>query len=433
MAGLYLSLTGVFATTGAGTNAFIFNYDTFSYLGSGVSLDVWVDSKVSNPVSGDDLIITLKFYETATGDIIYQLSGTLNADDEVTGSIAAVAYAMGVFSSLDIIVDQLAIVDAVLDSDAYNAYNAIGTEKVTFSLPDEQPPAFDADQVHAVLTASTLKPSYLTLPRTDDLAVFNCVMRAAQKLNIQLDAEIDPAMTVDEACLLADDLSVDDDRLHTIWSPNECRPRDAVSRRGRMMPARAIGQYLGYKLLRNSKTTADGIPLIAEPVTGEKYPFKLPKLKTRDGILYTPENLQKLATSKINVVRPISFEDGIKFILSDGLTHYRAKPNSALKLVNSAEILCFTFNKCLEILRKHMLRSMSSYLSDASKEIDGFLAKCSSPTAGLLKPATDLGGRPYRFSLFPDQDYPFERVRFRLERRPEGLVRSVITEDIAVK
>lgn len=433
MASLSLTIAGAWSTTVTGSNALIFNYGLFSYLGAGVKLQAWVDSKVPSPVTGDDLILTMKFYDSGTNDVIYQFSGTLNQDEETTGTIASVAHSMGIFSGLDILVDADSIVDAVLASDAYNAFNAIATENVEFALDDEQPPFFDADDVYEILISAPQKPSYLTLPRTDDLAVFNCVLRAAKQINIPMDAEIDPLMTIDEACQLANDLSVDDDRLQTIWSPNQCRPRQAPSVAGRMIPARAIGQYLGYKLLRNAQTTVEGIPPIADPVTGEKYPFKLPMLKLRDDIRYTPPNLQKLAAAKINVVRPMPTKAGIKFLLSDGLTHYRAKPNSALKLVNSAEILCYTFNSCIDILRSHMLRGMSSFLKDASKEIDEFLSQCSSQTAGLLKPAADLGGKPYRFALFPDQNYPFERVRFRLERRPEGMVRSVLTENIAAK
>ena len=55
-------------------------------------------------------------------------------------------------------------------------------------------------------------------------------------------------------------------------------------------------------------------------------------------------------------------------------------------------------------------------------------------TSGWLKPAEDLNGKPFAFSLIPDQDYPFERVRLYLARRPEGATRAVIfDEDVLVK
>lgn len=433
MAGLFLSTAAAWSITPGGTNALTINYTLHSYLGAGIKLEAWVDSKVPTPTTAEDLILTLKFYDSVYDDVIYQFSGTLIVDDEVPGSIASVAYSLGIFASLEILIDQNTIVDAVTASDAYNPINALAKSTVTFDLPDSQPPAFDAEQVFDILTSTALPPSYLTLPRTDDLAVFNVALRAAQELNIPLDAELDPTLTIDEACQLATDLSVDDHRLQTIWSPNECRPRDAGIIRGRTIPAYASGKYLGMKLLRNARTTSQGIPLIAEAVAGERYPFNFPLMKKRGDVFFTKPNLQKLAKAKVNVVREINFETGTKFVLSDALTHYKAKPNSALRLVNSAEILCLTFNKPLEILRKHMLRAMSSYLTDAGREIDEFYSKCASPTAGLLKPADDLDGRPYRFSLVPDVNMPFERVRFTVARRPEGLVRSVITENIASK
>ena len=79
-----------------------------------------------------------------------------------------------------------------------------------------------------------------------------------------------------------------------------------------------------------------------------------------------------------------------------------------------------------------MLKPTADYLEKASKELDKYLS--GAVTSGWLKPAEDLGGKPYDFQLTPDQDKPFERVRLYMARRPEGAVRSVIfDEDVLVK
>lgn len=427
MTEIRLSGAGVLSLGATVNPALVISATTKSYLGDDASLEIAFFSKVANPLSGDDITVRLTWFDSTTLDQIFRVEGRLSDDEEDLSSIQAVADAAEIFENFSIIpgADLLA---AVQSCAAFNAYNSLNRNSFALPLPSEQPPPFDADQVYDILTAEDVRPAYLVLPRLDDLELYNTVYRAADKLNIPMDCELDPTITPEQAADLALNLDAQDQRVQLIWSPNLCRPRDAISLRGRKGPAYAIGEYLGKKLLRNARTTAEGIPKIGDPVAGYDFPFTMKGMEMRSDVVLNQQTLEMLAKAKVNTVRRMSFGGGVRFVLSDGLTQRQSK-NSALRLVNATEIACYTTNVAIDILKRHMLKRMSSYLTDASRDIEAFLKKCAAPTVGLLQPAADLGGVPYVFSLTPDADYPFERVRLYLARGVEGMARAAIFND----
>lgn len=80
-------------------------------------------------------------------------------------------------------------------------------------------------------------------------------------------------LTVDTAITTVESLGFSDHRVQVLWNPNLARPRDAVSLRGRKTTFGIIGQYLGKKLARNARTTAQGIPPIHTAIAGADYPL----------------------------------------------------------------------------------------------------------------------------------------------------------------
>ncbi|WP_026470367.1 hypothetical protein [Alkanindiges illinoisensis] len=424
MTQIRLSGAGVLSLGATVSPALVISATTKSYLGDDASLDIAFFAKVANPLSGDDITVRLTWFDSTTDDQIFKIQGTLSNDEDDLSSIQAVADAAEIFGEFSLILGS-GLITAVKNCVAFNAYNGLNRNSFALPLPSDQPPPFDADQVYDILTAEGVRPAYLVLPTLDDLELYNTVYRAADKLNIPMDCEIDPTITPEQAADLALNLDAQDQRVQLIWSPNICRPRDAVSLRGRKVPAYAIGAYLGMKLLRNARTTAEGIPKIGDPVAGYDFPFTMKGLEMRPDVVFNEQTLEMLAKAKVNTVRRMSFGGGVRFVLSDGLTQRQSK-NSALRLVNATEIACYTSNIATDILNRHMLRRMSSYLTDASREIEAFLKKCAAPTVGLLQPAADLGGAPYVFSLTPDADYPFERVRLYMARGIDGMTRAAI-------
>lgn len=265
------------------------------------------------------------------------------------------------------------------------------------------------------------------LARTDDLPLFVAVLRSAQKLNIPLDCEVDPTFNADQAIDYVEGLDIRDHRVATYWNPTLSRPRDAVSIRGALKPRPILGWLMGTRLLRNSRTNAQGIPPIQDPVAGYRYPIPFKRIKMRDDVQLDEFTIKRLAKAKINVVQPQDGSQGTRFVVGDVLTQYQSV-NSVLRLTSSAEIECYTANTIIQIIHEHMLMGMTDFLTKANRACIEFLDKCSSQQAQLLVPAEDLGGAPYSLQLSPDSEKPFERVRVVFARRPNGVARSVVLD-----
>ena len=403
------------------------NFITHSFL-QNTELEVAFFSKVITPTSLLDITMRLRIIDSTTGDEVIKIQGIIDSDPDNLASIVAVADATEQFEQFDLLLNDA--LSAILLCSAFNQANSLGRNKALLALPDEIPPAFDADKTYTLVTNLVDAPAYLVLPVGSELAVYVALLRVAEKLNIPLDVEVDSTMTVEQVAQFAESLDAQTHQVQLIWSPNICRPRDAISLRGRKIPARFIGQYIGDKLLRNARTNAQGFAPIHYAVAWKDYPFKKKALELRPDVVLDEPTLEMLAQAKVNVVRPIKFER-VMYVLSDVLTQRQSK-NSALRLVNAAEIAMRTKNDVVDILKNHMLKPTEDYLEKASKEIDKYLSDAA--TSGWLKPAEDLNGKPFAFSLIPDQDYPFERVRLYLARRPEGATRAVIfDEDVLVK
>lgn len=430
---LTLDSTGAINVVGSltGKELLSLNLDLFTHLGDGVQLQLFFNAKKSKPLVGADIVLRTKWVDTVTNDTILDISGTLTSNVDDSSAYTNIAESTNEFRNIAL-VKNTGWIDAIKLSNGYNASNSLGRNKSLVTITTDLPDAFDADKLYKTLTTLKNKPAYIVLPSLSEVDVYTTALRATQKLNTQMKAEIDPSITVDQATALSTALDAEDHRVEYIWSPNKCRPRDAVSLTGRKQFCYAIGAYVGMLLLRNANTSSQGIPMIANPVAGHDYPFKYKAMEQRSDIVLDDDALEALAVAKINVVRPVDFDTGTEFVLSDVLTQYQSE-NSALRLTNASEIATYTTNRTIDILRRHMLKSMTSYLSDASKDINKFLSACSNSSVALLQPSDDLGGKPFVFKLTPDPQYPFERVRLYLARRTNGAVRAVIFDDYVTK
>jgi hypothetical protein len=327
-----LNATGALSLADTSSASLGIDYDLYSYLGSDVQLKMQFFGKASTPTKGSQIVCRMIWIDTVTGDEIYKIQGNLNSDEEDYSSIWNVAGAKEIFKSFELVYGD-DMISAILVSDAYNALNSLGRNSVILILDDDQPPSFDADTTYKLLTSLDQRPSDLGLIGLDNLEVYSALYRVIDKLNIPLTVELDPTLDPDVAQSLAESLDAQDHRVQIIWSPNTCRPRDATSLKGRKKACYALGQYLGMKALRNAKTTAQGIPMIADPIAGEAFPFTFKAMTARDDVIFDEEMEEALAVAKINVLRRIVYDTGVKFVMSDVLTQYDSD-SSALRLVN---------------------------------------------------------------------------------------------------
>ena len=423
---------GTISLTPAAGDLFNIGYELHDHLGDNAVLNVKLTQLLgaASPTA-DKTLVSLVWSDADTDDIIWAIDGVVGLDEENTNSLINRADATQAFKSIDVTSISAGFSAAVMLSAAYNAPNSLGRNKIIITLPSDQPIAFDGDVLVSLLTTMSPKPSYVALPDLSDLTLYTAALRSIQTLNVPLDCEADPILTIDQVCTLATSLDAQDHRVQIIWNPCLSRPRDAVSLRGRKKPQAAIGKHLADKLLRNARSQ-NGIPPIQTPCAGIDFPYTFKQMELRSDIILDAQNIEKLAEAKVNVVRPITYDIGERFVLSDGLTQYNSA-DSALRLVNAAEIACYTLNRCIEIAKRHMLKNQETSITDANRDIGAFLEQCSSPSSKLLVPADDLGGRPYRFSIEPDSVKPFERWKLKLERRPEGMTRGIIIDDVLVK
>ncbi|MDH2493633.1 hypothetical protein QDR31_00815 [Acinetobacter baumannii] len=428
---LALSSTGELSLVAGASPSLKLEFDTFSYLAN-AEINVAFFAKVSSPRGLADISMRLEILDAVTGDQIVTLQGLVDGDIENSASIVAVADAKEYFEKFDLTLGIDAL-QAVLKSTAYNQYNSLGRASKTLPLEDEGLPSFNADKLFKILTSQLKTPAYLTLPNPHDLAVYVAAQRAATKLRIPLDAEINPTFTAEQAAQFATSVDAQSQFVQFIWSPNLCRPSDAVTLRGRKVPAYYLGHYIGDKLLRNAKLNKQGFAPLKNAVAWKDYPFTAKNLSQIPGNDLEDEQIQEmLAKAKVNVVRPVSFETTL-FVLSDVLTQYQSK-NSALRLVPAAEISARVTNKCIEILRTYMFQATPDYIKKAGDDIQEFLEGASSETTGWLQSAEELGGKPFEFSLVPDNDFPYERVRLYLAHGVVGTTRAAIfDEDVLVK
>lgn len=423
---------GTISLTPAAGDLFNIQYELYDHLGTDAVLDVKLSQLLgATSPTADKTLVSLLWRDATTNDEIFKVDGVVGLDEENINSLINRADATYAFKSIAVEFTGVGFATAVMASGAYNAPNSLGRNKTILTLPDDQPAAFNGDAFFDTVTTMSPKPSYVVLPFLDDLPLYTAALRAVQNLNIPLDVEADPMLTVDQVCDLAVSLDAQDHRVKVLWNPNLSRPRDATTLRGRKKPYAACGQHLAHKLLRNARS-ANGIPPIHITCAGADYPYTFSQMELRPDIVLNATNLEKLAVAKVNVIRPIAYDTGERFVLSDVLTQYQSE-DSALRLSNAAEIACYTLNRCIDIGKRHMLKNQESSINDANRDIGQFLEQCSSPSSKLLVSAQELGGQPYRFSIEPDTVKPFERWRLKLERRPEGATRAVIVDDILVK
>lgn len=423
---LALSSTGELSLVAGASPSLKLEFDTYSYLAN-TEINVAFFAKVTSPRGPADITMRLIIRDAVTGDLIVSVQGSVDGDIETSTSIVAVADAKEYFEKFELTLGIDAL-QAILKSTAYNEVNSLGRASKTLALEDEALPSFNTDELYKILTSQLDTPAYLTLPNPHDLPIYVAAQRAATKLRVPLDAEIDPTFTAEQAAQFAKSVDAQSQFVQFIWSPNLCRARDAVTLRGRKVPAYYLGHYIGDKLLRNAKLNKQGFAPLKDAIAWKSYPFTAKNLSQMPDIDLEDEQIQEmLAKAKVNVVRPVKFETTL-FVLSDVLTQYQSK-NSALRLIPAAEISARVTNKCIEILKTYMFQATPDFIKKAGDDIQAFLEGASSETTGWLKNAEELGGKPFEFSLVPDTDFPYERVRLYLAHGVVGTTRAVIFDD----
>ena len=104
-------------------------------------------------------------------------------------------------------------------------------------------------------------------------------------------------------------------------------------------------------------------------------------------------------------------------------------------MINAAEIETYTANVVISIVKKHLLKGMSSFINDATDECVRFLDACAVDENGngMLVMSSELGGRYYALQITPRADNPFTKADVKFSRRPQGCARQVYFEGTVTK
>lgn len=395
------------------------NYALTDFQSEGLDLEIAVFQR--SALAGAPYTLSLKWMDTLNGDVVAEAKGLLIDDIEDSRSIVSSAMASGLFAQFEFasLAPDLSDLE---DSAAFNALGTLGRNKVSLSVVADEPVVFDGQALYDALTLNDPSPDYLVLPSVGDLQAVTQVQRAADTLNCQAFFEAGPDLTVDQVIALSTSLDLRDHRNSLFWNPTLSRPRDAVSTFAPKAQRYALGTILGMYLLRNARVDSQGIPPLHEPVAGVRYPMPWRQSEVRPDVVLNPDALEQLAEAKVNVIRPVRYDIGVRVVVSDVLTQYDSG-TSALRLIPAAEVETFTANGVIEIIKRWMLTRTTEFMQGCDREIRQFLDACVS--AGMLQPAEDLDGLPYTLTLTPDQVRPFEAVHVAFARRPEGCVRTV--------
>ncbi|WP_230657810.1 hypothetical protein [Psychrobacter sp. I-STPA10] len=323
-----------------------------------------------------------------------------------------------------------AIKTAINTAKALNVLGAYRKKEVVLAVP-----ATEVEDVEPIVAKRSLldmaeRPRYIVCNEVGNLPMIEAMVEVMDKLNIHLLIDIGNLTDWTQATALAESISVQDHRVWLFWNPNKSRPSNATTVLARKKWRPCTGDYLGQLLLRNSQTNNSGIPPLNRPIAGYDFPVGFRDIERLPEVNLDEEAQNALAKAGINVVMNERFDAGSRWVYGDALTQYDSK-TSALRLINSAEITTFTDNTIVGIVKKHLLKGMSSFVKDATTECNRFLDAC--VAAGLLMPATDLGGRYYSLIITPRADNPFEKADVKLARRPEGCARQVFFETTVTK
>lgn len=317
------------------------------------------------------------------------------------------------------------ILDKLQEFGVLNTLSSYRINQKTLDIPkttNDTP--LTAEQVRVILAKSD-KPNYFALANIDDLPMIEAVMAVMDKFNNHLFIDLGELTDWRQVVAFQQSLALADYRVRLLWNPNISRPSNATSILSRKKWRPCVGDYVAKHLLRNAATNNQGIPPIHIPVAGYHFPLDFKGMRQMDGVVLDEEAQNALADAQVIVVLNETYQNESRWIYGDVLTQ-RNSDTSALRLANASEIATFTANTVFEIIKKHMLTRMSSFLQNAYDDCEKFLNACVS--AGLLVPSEQLGGQYYALSITPRADNPFEKVDVKFARRPEGAVRQAYTE-----
>lgn len=397
---------------------------THSKLNQGVVAKLALFQSEEGNYTPQNTLCKFSLVDGATDDVIVQIMGNLNDDEDDIASLIAAAAASDEFKVFNLVVNKTGFSEAIKTNRATNALTSLGRSVLTAAWAHEPVAKSNISDIYNIITTAEELPTGIYMKLGDNPMLFTEALRAAKKLNIPLTVELNPSLSVEQVIATADSIATHDYRVDLLWNPTLSRPSTATSLKGRLKPRLAMGTLLGLTMLRNANTNANGIPPLHRPIAGYDYPLTWLGLAQREDVQMTDTVRKKLAKARINTIYQERFTSGMRFIIGDVRTQYDIKAGSPLELTNARDISMFIDRTVIEMTRQHLLKPQSEFLQVISSEISKFMDKCTDPNNRLIVNSSELGGY-YTLSVVPRADRPNDAVDLRLAYRPEGATRAV--------
>ena len=424
----------------------------YAFDGNVVATIVAIDEKsaVSTADPLNNIVFKIELRDKIDNSLITQMQGRLFTaggaealEEQYPNNFSYIAGKLDFYGALDSEYDffetvetkysaaQAAAIKTALDTiGILNQMGDYRTKSKTLAVPATPVVPATADDLKRTLLDMKDQPRYLVCAETDSLPHIEALAEVMDKTNCHVMVDVGNLTSWELVTALAESISIDDHRLTLYWNPNKSRPNNATTVLARKKWRPCVGDLLGQTLLRNARTNSSGIPPINRPVAGYDFPVAFRDIEKMAGVVLDEEAQNALASAGVNVVINERFEGGDRWIYGDALTQYDSE-NSALRLTNSAEIETYTTNLVLSIVKKHMLKGMTSFVRDATDECSRALDAC--VAAGLLVMPAELSGLYYLLQITPRADDPFSKADIKFSRRPEGCARQVFFEGTVTK
>lgn len=411
-----------------------------------------VDDKTVSPSEDplNNLIFKIVFADKIDGSVLTQLQGRLYTgggiealEENHPNDFSYIRQKLDFYGAMDSEYDFFesvttqynastasAIKSALTANNVLNSMGAYRTKEAVIAVPASAERSLTALELKTALLNMKDRPRYIATCEIDSLPHIESMAEVMGKLNCHLSVDVGNMTEWQAVVALAEAINLNDHRATILWNPTKSRPSNAQSVLSRKKWRPCIGDYLAQTLIRNTSTNAKGIPPIDRPVAGYEFPIAFRDMELLDGVVLDEEAQNALASAGVNVVINERFEGGDRWIYGDALTQYDSV-NSALRLTNASEIVTYTDNVVIGIVKKHLLKPMGNFVRNATDDCVRFLNACAD--AGLITISSELGGRYYAIDITPREDDPFTKADVKLARRPQGCARQVFLETTVTK
>ena len=358
------------------------------------AFDVVIREREKNSV-GDDI---------ASGEVLYEFSGSLKDGDDFIGDVAAKYYT-----------DWLAIQlgGASVDTEL----TAFAGAMQVFSDSGE-PDAAAYQKAAAALGKTNLQYRYI-LGDVNNTVLVNALLKVAQQYNRIMVQDISGKLSPEAAASWKNTFQYDaQGGMYCLWIWSPITRQDPTGAGG-IAQFGTAGQKIGRACARNAILNGFGLPELNRPIAGKD--FMLTGMNVSQTYFPDDAELAMLAKNHINPVQFAQYHDGSGFVWDDSFSG--AKKNGISRLENAVEISQWVQEKVGLYARGLIQKPMTEAIRLMSRFVEDLLQAMQA--SDWLTPSTQLGGKAYAYTVSPSERNPETDMMVVINIAIDGVVRRI--------